>query len=59
MQRMEPRQCFECYVREDEREVDWDVHHVVWKSKGGGDEQKNLVDLCRPCHVELHYQEAE
>lgn len=31
-----------------------DVHHIVWKSRGGGDDMENLVTLCRPCHGVQH-----
>ncbi|MDH5021686.1 HNH endonuclease [Halobacterium rubrum] len=31
-----------------------DVHHITWKSRGGGDEKENLVTLCRPCHGVQH-----
>jgi len=30
------------------------VHHIIWKSKGGSDEPKNLITLCSECHSELH-----
>ncbi len=29
------------------------VHHVHWRSMGGGDEDENLVCLCKPCHLRL------
>ncbi|MBX0296678.1 HNH endonuclease [Haloarcula nitratireducens] len=31
-----------------------DVHHIVWKSRGGSDNKQNLVTLCRPCHGVQH-----
>jgi hypothetical protein len=31
-----------------------DVHHIVFKTNGGSDEEKNLVVLCKTCHVDLH-----
>jgi len=30
------------------------VHHIIWKSKGGTNEPKNLITLCSECHSELH-----
>ncbi len=30
------------------------VHHIIWRSKGGTDEPKNLIVLCSKCHDELH-----
>ncbi len=31
-----------------------DLHHRLRKSQGGGDEQWNLVVLCRKCHTKVH-----
>lgn len=31
-----------------------DVHHITWKSRGGGDDKENLITLCRPCHGVQH-----
>lgn len=31
-----------------------DVHHVVFRSRGGGDEWENLLTLCSACHRLLH-----
>ncbi len=31
-----------------------EVHHIVPVSCGGGDEQQNLVTLCKQCHKERH-----
>lgn len=28
-------------------------HHVVFRSRGGGEERENLVSLCEKCHLEL------
>ena len=34
---------------------DWfDVHHVLHRGKGGGDDQGNLMLLCRDCHEKRH-----
>ena len=27
-----------------------DPHHIVYRSKGGSNEAKNLIALCRECH---------
>lgn len=35
------------------------VHHVIWKSEGGTDEQKNLLTLCKICHDALHEGKLE
>ena len=31
-----------------------DVHHVIARSQGGGNNPHNLVAVCRICHVVLH-----
>ena len=31
-----------------------DVHHLTFRSKGGKDEIKNLMALCRECHEYAH-----
>ena len=30
------------------------VHHIIFKSNGGSDEQENLITLCKTCHDKLH-----
>ena len=41
--------CFCCNSTED-----LIVHHKQFRRDGGGDEDKNLVVLCRKCHAKLH-----
>ena len=31
-----------------------DIHHILFKSKGGTDDVRNLIALCRKCHEEAH-----
>lgn len=31
-----------------------EVHHIVFRSQGGSDEEENLITLCHTCHKELH-----
>lgn len=31
-----------------------EVHHILPVSEGGGDEQQNLITLCKKCHRERH-----
>ncbi len=31
-----------------------DVHHIVYKSRGGSDSVGNLITLCRVCHKLCH-----
>ena len=29
-------------------------HHLVTRSEGGGNDERNLITLCYPCHAKLH-----
>ena len=31
-----------------------EVHHIIYRSKGGSDDEKNLITLCHSCHKDLH-----
>jgi len=31
-----------------------EVHHIIFKSNGGSDEEMNLIVLCKTCHDKLH-----
>ena len=31
-----------------------EVHHIVFRSQGGSDEEENLITLCDICHKDLH-----
>lgn len=31
-----------------------EVHHIVFRSNGGSDEQENLITLCKECHDGIH-----
>lgn len=31
-----------------------EVHHIIYRSQGGSDEQDNLITLCHTCHKDLH-----
>ena len=31
-----------------------EVHHAIFRSNGGSDEQENLITLCHTCHKALH-----
>ena len=35
-----------------------DVHHVVSRAAGGGNEPGNLRSLCHPCHATITGQEG-
>ena len=30
------------------------LHHIKYKSKGGSDEEENLIPLCYDCHASHH-----
>lgn len=36
-----------------------EVHHIVYRSNGGSDEQENLITLCSSCHYKLHHGQIE
>lgn len=40
------------YIPNDDGQLD--VHHILPVSQGGGDEQQNLVTLCKDCHKARH-----
>ena len=31
-----------------------EVHHIIFRSNGGSDEESNLITLCHTCHKDLH-----
>lgn len=32
-----------------------EVHHIIFRSNGGSDEEDNLITLCDTCHTNLHH----
>jgi RNA-directed DNA polymerase len=38
------------------KETEWNIHHIVERVKGGGDEMSNLMLLHPNCHRQLHSQ---
>ncbi len=44
--------CQQC--KEKSKDCRLEVHHMVFRSQGGSDEESNLVTLCKPCHDGLH-----
>lgn len=43
------RRCRVCHGRDG-----IDVHHIRFRSRGGGNTTANLACLCRVCHAEIH-----
>lgn len=31
-----------------------EVHHIIWRSRGGFDDEDNLITLCHDCHSKVH-----
>ena len=36
------------------KHVRFEVHHIVFRSQGGTDDEKNLITLCEECHDMIH-----
>lgn len=36
------------------KNVALEVHHIIFKSQGGTDDEDNLVTLCKKCHNDIH-----
>lgn len=49
--------CKRCKTKK--KGVKLEVHHIVFRSKGGSDEPENLITLCHDCHKKLHDGEIE
>jgi hypothetical protein len=48
--------CQHCKGKSKEKRLE--VHHVVFRSQGGSDEERNLLTLCKTCHDALHAGEV-
>lgn len=44
--------CQRCKGKHEDSKLE--VHHIVFRSNGGSDEQDNLITLCHTCHKALH-----
>ncbi len=49
--------CARCDIYRGKRGLD--LHHITPRSRGGRDEEDNLVPLCRECHDDIHFHNAE
>jgi len=46
--------CEECYREGKIRLMD-EVHHIIPVSRGGTNDDSNLMSLCRSCHNKIHH----
>ena len=42
------------YCKGKHKDSKLEVHHIIYRSQGGSDEQDNLITLCHTCHKDLH-----
>ena len=42
------------YCKGKHKDSKLEVHHIVYRSQGGSDEESNLITLCHTCHKDLH-----
>ena len=42
------------YCKGKHKDNKLEVHHIVYRSQGGSDEESNLITLCHTCHKDLH-----
>ncbi len=31
-----------------------EIHHIVYRSEGGSNDERNLIRLCKNCHIMVH-----
>lgn len=43
------------YCKGKKKDSKLEVHHIVYRSNGGSDEEDNLITLCHACHSNLHH----
>lgn len=49
------RDSYTCqYCKGKHKDSKLEVHHIVFRSHGGSDEESNLITLCHTCHKDLH-----
>ena len=42
------------YCKGKHKDSKLEVHHIIFRSQGGSDEESNLITLCNTCHTNLH-----
>lgn len=45
--------CQHCKGKKKDSKLE--VHHIIYRSNGGSDEEDNLITLCHNCHSDLHH----
>ena len=49
------RDGYKCqYCKGKHKDSKLEVHHIIFRSEGGSDEDENLITLCHTCHKALH-----
>lgn len=49
------RDNYKCqYCKGKHKDSKLEVHHIIFRSQGGGDDESNLITLCHTCHKDLH-----
>ncbi len=43
------------YCKGKKKDSKLEVHHIIYRSNGGSDDEDNLVTLCHTCHSNLHH----
>lgn len=47
--------CEQCLEEGRLRTVD-EVHHIIPVSRGGTNDEENLMSLCKSCHTKIHFE---
>ena len=42
------------YCKGKHKDSKLEVHHIIYRSNGGSNEESNLITLCHTCHKDLH-----
>lgn len=42
------------YCKGKHKDSKLEIHHIIFRSQGGSDEESNLITLCHTCHRDLH-----
>lgn len=47
------------YCKGKHKDSKLEVHHIIYRSNHGSDDESNLITLCQTCHKMLHNEEIE